>query len=176
MLYLGYVFMIPNEKLQLQKNQLIWSATGWSKAHILLSLTPADAYLKLVSWIKDEFSIRRNWLPHIQEDILNRPAAWAPHNPWLKYSGLMDSVRFSVFPKTSTHTQLWFSARWGNPWSPALILQRAYQKPLGVETLLYYTFHQHRSSERLSSCPDGEPPFRADFKADMRSVTWVYQL
>lgn len=55
MLYLGYAFMMPNEKLQLQKNQLIRSAAGWSKDHIMLSLTPADTYTKSVNWIKMNF-------------------------------------------------------------------------------------------------------------------------
>lgn len=55
MLYVGYAFMMPKEKLQPQRTQLIRSAAGWSNDHIMLSLTPADTYTKPVSWVEMNF-------------------------------------------------------------------------------------------------------------------------
>lgn len=113
MLYLDYVFMMPNEKLQLQKNQLSRSAARWSKDHIMLGLTPTDAYTKPGSWIKMNFPTVDLTTTHT-EDILTGAAAWVSHSSWLAPSWLMDSVRFSVFTKTS-NPQLCFSTIWGNP-------------------------------------------------------------
>lgn len=134
MLYLGYAFMMPNEKLQLQKNQLIRSAAGWSKDHIMLSLTPADTYTKSVNWIKMNF-------PTVEIDCHpSRRTFLMDSSPALTQS-LMDAVwtdglsEILSFPRLQT-LKLWFSAVWGNPTSPVSTLKKNYPKPLEAETSL----------------------------------------
>lgn len=64
-------------KAAVTKNQLSRSAAGWSKDHIMLGLTPADALTKPGSWIKINF-------PTV--DIDRHP--YRGHSYWTRSPGL----------------------------------------------------------------------------------------
>ena len=103
-----------------------------------------------------EFSICWNWLPPIYKDIS------VASNPWFSQSEQMNSVRFSISPKTSD-PQVWFSTIKGNPRVLDSILQKTYQKLQQVGTSSCCPFHQDWNSERASPFPDWESTFRLDF-------------
>lgn len=75
-----------------KKNQSIWSAAGWTKDHIVLSLTSPDACMRPVSWIKinfpsienDPHHSRRTFLPDQQPGSLT--VLTGPALSWLMNS------------------------------------------------------------------------------------------
>lgn len=126
MLYLGCVFTMLNKSCS-YKNQLIRSAAGWSKGRIMLSLIPADAYMKPVSGIKMNFpSIEIDSHPSRRAFSLDQQPGSHTILSWprLHWWTLWDFLSF-LRPPTP---QLWLWTIWANPMSPACILQKAYQK------------------------------------------------
>lgn len=98
-------------KAAVTKNQLSGSAAGWSKDHIMLGLTPTDAYTKPGSQIKKNFPIL---------DIDCHP--YRGHSYWTRSSGLTQCLMGPILTDGLSETfclyqdpQLWFSAIWGNP-------------------------------------------------------------
>lgn len=112
-----------------------------------------------------EFSICWNWLPPIYKDI------YVASNPWLSQSGRMNSVRFSISPKTSD-PQVWFSTIKGNPRIPASILQKTYQN--------FGTWrHLHAAPSTKLEILRGHLPSQIEKDLDltlmaMKSVTWIF--
>lgn len=142
-------------KAAVTKNQSIWSAAGWTKEHIMLSLTPVDAYMKPVRWIRINFSsVEINRHPSRRTFLLDQQPGCRT-----VLTGLV--LTYGLCLSQDRKPTAVILSNVGKSQAPSLILQKAYQRHLVGRDILMLHLHQHPDSERSSAFPDWESPIQS---------------